>query len=132
MLQYETIPVTPFQQNCSVVWCDETMRGAIIDPGGDLDMLLDGCKQLGVTLEQIWITHAHIDHAGGTSELAERLKLPIIGPHEDDQFWIDCLAQAAASYGFPPSRAFTPTRWLHDGDTVTLGQQTFHAATTKT
>lgn len=92
MLQYETIPVTPFQQNCSVVWCDETMRGAIIDPGGDLDMLLDGCKELGVTLEQIWITHAHIDHAGGTSELAERLKLPIIGPHEDDQFWIDGLA----------------------------------------
>ena len=124
MLQYETIPVTPFQQNCSVVWCDETMRGAIIDPGGDLDMLLDGCKQLGVTLEQIWITHAHIDHAGGTAELAERLKLPIIGPHEDDQFWIDGLPQAAASYGFPPSRAFTPTRWLHDGDTVTLGKHT--------
>ena len=97
MLQYETIPVTPFQQNCSVVWSDETMRGAIIDPGGDLDMLLDGCKQLGVTLQQIWITHAHIDHAGGTAELAERLNLPIIGPHEDDQFWIDGLAQAAAS-----------------------------------
>ena len=107
MLQYETIPVTPFQQNCSVVWCDETMRGASIDPGGDLDMLRDGCKQLGVT-----------------AELAERLKLPIIGPHEDDQFWIDGLAQAAASYGFPPSRAFTPTRWLHDGDTVTLGKHT--------
>ena len=96
MLQYETIPVTPFQQNCSVVWCDETMRGAIIDPGGDLDMLLDGCKQLGVTLEQIWITHAHIDHAGGTAELAERLKLPIIGPHEGDQFWIDGLAPTAS------------------------------------
>ena len=124
MLQYETIPVTPFQQNCSVVWCDETMHGAIIDPGGDLDMLLDGCKQLGVTLEQIWITHAHIDHAGGTAELADRLNLPIIGPHEGDQFWIDGLAQAAASYGFPPSRAFTPTRWLHDGDTVTLGKHT--------
>ena len=124
MLQYETIPVTPFQQNCSVVWCDESMRGAIIDPGGDLDLLLDGCKKLGVTLEQIWITHAHIDHAGGTAELAERLKLPIVGPHEDDQFWIDGLAQAAASYGFPPSCAFTPTRWLHDGDTVTLGQHT--------
>jgi len=124
MLQYETIPVTPFQQNCSVVWCDKSMRGAIIDPGGDLDMLLDGCKQLGVTLEQIWITHAHIDHAGGTAELAERLTLPIVGPHEDDQFWIDGLAQAAANYGFPPSSAFTPTRWLHDGDTVTLGKHT--------
>ncbi len=70
MLQYETVPVTPFQQNCSIVWSDETMKAAIIDPGGDLSILEDACKQLGVTLEQIWITHAHIDHAGGTTDLA--------------------------------------------------------------
>ena len=69
MLQYETVPVTPFQQNCSIVWCDVTMKAAIIDPGGDLPLLEDACKQLGVTLEQIWITHAHIDHAGGTADL---------------------------------------------------------------
>jgi glyoxylase-like metal-dependent hydrolase (beta-lactamase superfamily II) len=100
------------------------MQGAIIDPGGDLELLLGACKQLGVTLEQIWITHAHIDHAGGTADLAEHLKLPIVGPHVGDQFWIDGLAQAAANYGFPPSRAFTPTRWLQDGDTVTLGKHT--------
>jgi glyoxylase-like metal-dependent hydrolase (beta-lactamase superfamily II) len=124
MLQYETVPVTPFQQNCSIVWDDETMQGAIIDPGGDLELLLGACKQLGVTLEQIWITHAHIDHAGGTADLAERLALPIVGPHVGDQFWIDGLAQAAANYGFPASRAFTPTRWLQDGDTVTLGKHT--------
>ena len=73
MLHYQTVPVTPFQQNCSIVWDDQTMRGAIIDPGGDLDVLLDTCQQLGVTLEQIWMTHAHIDHAGGTAELATRL-----------------------------------------------------------
>ena len=124
MLHYETIPVTPFQQNCSIVWCDQSMKAAVIDPGGDLEVLLAAVKSLGLTLEQIWITHAHIDHAGGTAELAERLKLPIVGPHEGDQFWIDGLAQAAASYGFPPSHAFTPTRWLHDGDTVTLGTHT--------
>ena len=121
MLHYETIPVTPFQQNCSVVWEDQGMTAAIIDPGGDLDMLQSACIQLGVTLVQIWITHAHIDHAGGTAELAERLGLPIIGPHPADQFWIDGLQEAAAGYGFPPSRAFTPKRWLSDGDTVSLG-----------
>ena len=126
MLRYETVPVTPFQQNCSIVWCDATKKAAIIDPGGDLDVLLDAVKRLGVTLEQIWITHAHVDHAAGTAELAERLKLPIIGPHEEDQFWIDNLPQAAVMYGFPPARPFQPTRWLHDGDTVTLGEHVLH------
>jgi len=124
MLHYETIPVTPFQQNCSIVWEDAGMTAAIIDPGGDLDMLLGACKQLGVRLVAIWITHAHLDHAGATADLAEILQLPIIGPHPADQFWIDGLADAAASYGFPPARPFTPTRWLADGDTVTLGSHT--------
>ena len=100
------------------------MTAAIIDPGGDLDLLQSACKQLGVRLVAIWITHAHIDHAGGTAELADKLQLPIIGPHPGDQFWIDGLKDAAASYGFPPSRAFTPTRWLADGDTITLGTHT--------
>ncbi|MBK8072604.1 MAG: MBL fold metallo-hydrolase [Ramlibacter sp.] len=126
MLHYQTVPVTPFQQNCSIVWDDQTMRGAIIDPGGDLDVLLDTCQQLGVTLEQIWMTHAHIDHAGGTAELATRLGLPIIGPHPGDQFWIDGLPQQGAMFGFPHSEAFTPTRWLADGDTVTLGAHTLN------
>jgi glyoxylase-like metal-dependent hydrolase (beta-lactamase superfamily II) len=125
MLQYQTIPVTAFQQNCSLVWCDETRQAAIIDPGGDLDLLLDTITQLKVNLEQIWITHGHLDHAGATADLAERLHLPIIGPHPGDQFWIDGLAVAAATYGFAPARAFTPTRWLHDGDTVSLGAYTF-------
>ncbi len=122
MLHYETIPVTPFQQNCSIVWEDAGMTAAIIDPGGDLDMLLGACKQLGVKLVAIWITHAHLDHAGATADLAEVLQLPIIGPHPDDQFWIDGLKEAAESYGFPPARPFKPSRWLADGDTVTLGQ----------
>jgi len=124
MLHYETIPVTPFLQNCSVVWEDEGMTAAIIDPGGDLDLLQSACNQLGVKLVAIWITHAHLDHAGATADLAEQLNLPIIGPHPGDQFWIDGLKEAAQSYGFPPARPFKPTRWLADGDTVTLGAHT--------
>ena len=124
MLHYETIPVTPFQQNCAIVWCDETMSAAIIDPGGDLDLLLSETERLGVKLEQIWLTHAHIDHAGGTAVLAKQLNLPIIGPHEGDQFWIDGLPEQSHRFGFAHADAFTPTRWLHDGDTVQLGHHT--------
>ena len=124
MLHYETVPVTPFQQNCSIVWCDQTQQAAVIDPGGEIEVLLDAVQRLGVTLTQIWITHAHVDHAAATADLAERLGLPIIGPHEEDQFWIDNLPQAATMYDFPPARPFQPTRWLVDGDTVTLGEHT--------
>ncbi|MEY4710634.1 MAG: hypothetical protein RIS88_84 [Pseudomonadota bacterium] len=126
MLNYLTVPVTPFAQNCSLVWDDQTMRAAVIDPGGDLDLLLGEVKRLGLKLEQIWLTHAHIDHAGGTGELARRLGLPIIGPHPGDQFWIDGLPQQSAMFGFAPAEPFAPTRWLHDGDTVTLGAHTLH------
>ena len=124
MLHYQTIPVTPFEQNCSIVWCDETLTAAIIDPGGDLPVLLDAAKQLGVRIEQIWLTHAHIDHAGGTAALARQLSIPIIGPHEGDQFWIDGLPEQSHRFGFAHAEAFTPTRWLHDGDTVQLGTHT--------
>ncbi|MBA4254893.1 MAG: hypothetical protein C0445_03365 [Polaromonas sp.] len=124
MLQYHTIPVTAFAQNCSLVWCDQTLEAAVIDPGGDLDKVLAEVERRGLTLKQIWLTHAHIDHAGGTGELARRLGLPIVGPHPADQFWIDGLPQQSRMFGFPPAEMFTPTRWLHDGDTVTLGQST--------
>ena len=124
MLHYETVPVTPFQQNCSIVWCDQTHQAAVIDPGGDLEVLLTTVQRLGVQLTQIWITHAHVDHAAATAELAQRFALPIIGPHIEEQFWIDNLPEAAAMYGFPPAQPFTPTRWLQDGDTVTLGEHT--------
>ncbi|RYF77913.1 MAG: MBL fold metallo-hydrolase [Comamonadaceae bacterium] len=124
MLRYQTVPVTPFQQNCSLVWCEATKKAAVIDPGGELERLIATAKALDVTLEQIWLTHAHIDHAGGTGELARRLALPIVGPHPGDQFWIDGLPQQSVMFGFPPAEPFTPTRWLHDGDTVTLGDET--------
>ncbi len=126
MLHYRTLPVTAFQQNSSIVWCDETMDAAVIDPGGDLDALVAEVQRQGLQLKAIWLTHAHIDHAGGTGELAERLSLPIIGPHTGDQYWIDALPQQSIMFGFPPARQFTPTRWLQDGDTVTIGRETLH------
>jgi glyoxylase-like metal-dependent hydrolase (beta-lactamase superfamily II) len=124
MLRYHTVPVTPFQQNCSIVWCDQTMAAAVIDPGGELDRLRAEVKRLGVNLEAIWLTHAHIDHAGGAGQWAREDGLPIVGPHEGDRFWIDGLAQQSKMFGFPPAERFEPTRWLHDGDTLQLGRST--------
>ncbi len=124
MLRYLTIPVTAFAQNCSLVWDDVSLQAAVIDPGGDLERVLAEAPRLGLKLEQIWLTHAHIDHAGGTGELAQRLGLPIIGPHPGDQFWIDALPQQSLMFGFPQAQAFAPTRWLQDGDTVQIGAHT--------
>jgi len=122
MLRYQIVPVTPYQQNCSIVWCDQTMEGAVIDPGGDLPQILAQVKRLGVNLKQILLTHAHIDHAGGTAQLARELALPIVGPHEGDRFWIDGLPKQAAMFGFPGVESFEPTRWLQDGDEVEVGR----------
>jgi glyoxylase-like metal-dependent hydrolase (beta-lactamase superfamily II) len=124
MLRYQTLPVTPFQQNCSIVWCDRTMEAAVIDPGGELPRLRDAAARLGVTLKAIWLTHAHIDHAGGAGRLAREDSLPIVGPHPDDQFWIDGLLQQSRMFGFAPAEPFVPTRWLADGDTVSIGDCT--------
>ena len=124
MLRYHTVPVTAFQQNCSIVWCDQTLAAAVIDPGGDLPELLAEVDRRGLRLEQIWLTHAHIDHAGGTGTLARERGLPIVGPHPGDQFWIDGLAQQSRMFGFPPAEPFVPTRWLADGDSVQIGQST--------
>ncbi len=124
MFQYLTVPVTDFAQNCSIVWCDATHKAAIIDPGGDLPRLLSEVDRLGLTLEQIWVTHAHIDHAGAVATLAAQRGLPIIGPHPGDQFWIDGLPMQGRSYGFPDAKSFVPTRWLQDGDTVSIGHCT--------
>lgn len=121
-LRYQTIPVTPFQQNCSIVWCDATREAVVIDPGGDLPRIEAAMRKLELDFREIWLTHCHIDHAGGTAELARRHDVPIIGPHPGDQFWIDGLAEQARRFGFPPAEAFVPTRWLQDGDTVQVGQ----------
>jgi hydroxyacylglutathione hydrolase len=120
-LRATVIPVTLFAQNCSVVWDDATGRGAVIDPGGDLDRVLAAADEEGVTLEKILLTHAHIDHAGATAELARLRGLPIEGPHPGDRFWIEQLPQQGAMFGLGKSESFEPTRWLGHGDVVTVG-----------
>jgi len=124
-MEYEIIPVTGFQQNCTLVWCSKTKEAAVIDPGGDQDKILARVDALQLTLTQIWLTHGHIDHAGATGDLAEKLDLPIIGPQKKDAFWIEALAQQSQMFGFPAAKPFTPNRWLEDGDTVCVGEQVF-------
>ncbi|NCS66145.1 MAG: hypothetical protein COS39_02625 [Hydrogenophilales bacterium CG03_land_8_20_14_0_80_62_28] len=119
------IPVTPFQQNCSLVWCQATRRAALIDPGGEPERLLAAVEQRGLTLERLLLTHGHLDHVGAAGVLAARLNIPIEGPNRDDAFLLDALPQQSALYGFPHIEAFHPGRWLVDGDTVTIGKVTF-------
>ncbi len=118
-------PVTPLQQNCTIVWCSKTRKAAIIDPGGEIPRLMAALAQHDLTLEKIWITHGHLDHAGGTARLKELTGVPIEGPHPDDAFWIDEITSSGQKYGMPEARSFTPDRWLADGDVVTLGETEF-------
>ena len=122
-LRAAIIPVTPLQQNSTLLWCTETMRGAFTDPGGDLDRLKAAAQQHGVTIEKLLITHGHIDHCGQAGALAKELGVPIEGPHEADRFWISRLEDDGRSYGID-GRIFEPDRWLVDGDTVTVGNLT--------
>ncbi|BEV72541.1 MBL fold metallo-hydrolase [Paludibacterium sp. THUN1379] len=123
-LHYHVIPVTPFAQNCSILWCDETQRAAVVDAGGDLERILDFTRAKGLTIEKLLLTHGHIDHAGAAAELARQLGVDIEGPQADDAFWLDQLPQQGQSFGFPHSAALTPQRWLNQGDSVTVGKQT--------
>jgi hydroxyacylglutathione hydrolase len=122
-LKAAILPVTPLQQNCCLIWCTETMRGAFTDPGGDLPMLKAAAKQHGVTVEKILLTHGHLDHCGQAGILAKELAVPIEGPHEEDQFWISKLEDDGRSYNMH-TEIFEPDRWLVNGDTVTVGNLT--------
>ena len=124
MLRYKIVPVTPFEQNCSLLWCDVTHKAAVVDPGGDVERIAAAVAQLGVEVEKILLTHGHIDHAGGTAALARQLAVPIEGPEREESFWIEALPQQSKMFGFPQVETFTPDRWLSDGDTVTVGQET--------
>ncbi len=126
MLRYQIIPVTPFAQNACLVWDDATGDAVLTDPGGEADRLLDAAAAQGVRLQAVWLTHAHIDHAGAAAEVARRAGVPIIGPHVGDQYWIDALVRQSAMFGFPAVETFTPDRWLHDGDRLQLGSLEFH------
>ena len=123
-LRAAILPVTPLQQNCSLIWCTKTMRGAFVDPGGDLPKLRDAVERAGVTIEKILVTHGHIDHCGSAGIFARELGVTIEGPHEEDRFWIARLAEDGRNYGVT-GESFEPDRWLVDGDTVTLGELTF-------
>lgn len=118
------VPVTPFQQNCSVIWNEDTKIGAVVDPGGDVDVILKFIAQEQVTVEKIILTHGHIDHAGGAAELRDKLKVPIEGPHTEDDFLLKALPESGAQYGYE-ARAVTPDRWLKEGDKVTVGALEF-------
>ncbi len=122
-LKAAIVPVTPLQQNCTLIWCTETMLGAFSDPGGDLPQLKAAAAQHGVTIEKILITHGHLDHCGQAGILAAELGVPIEGPHEDDRFWIAQLGDDGRKWGME-AQTFEPDRWLVQGDTVTVGNLT--------
>lgn len=124
-MNYETVLVTPFMQNCRIIHCPVTRDAAIVDPGGDVERILAVVDRLGVVPRQIWITHAHIDHVGGVSALQQTLKVPVIGSHYDDQPLLDGLEQSAAMFGLPAPERYVPTQWLSDGDWLTLGNMRF-------
>ena len=118
------IPVTAYQQNCSIVWCPETKKGALIDPGGDLDKLQKAVEQKEIEIEKILLTHAHIDHAGAAADASDLYDAPIIGPHEGEQMLIDMMDMQSQMSGIP-AKKFTPDQWLKGGDTVTVGNLHF-------
>ena len=123
-MRYAIVPVTPFEQNCSLFWCEETLEGVVVDPGGDLDRILQVVEREGFRLVKILVTHGHIDHAGAVAVLADRLELPIEGPQQEDRFWIENLSGQSRMFGVPDARSFEPARWLEDGDTVKFGKVT--------
>lgn len=120
-MKFSILPVTPFQQNCSIAVCEKTGRAAVVDPGGDLDRILGAVKQLDVTVEKILVTHGHLDHCAGTAALARKLEVPVEGPQREDDFWIQQLPAQSQRHGFEHAELFQPDRWLEDGDTVTVG-----------
>ncbi|WDE13784.1 MBL fold metallo-hydrolase [Thalassomonas haliotis] len=121
MLQYQIIPVTPFQQNCTIFWCDETMQAAVVDPGGDIDKLIAFIGEKKLTLAKVLLTHAHIDHAGATQAMVDHFGVKIEGPHSEDQFWIDLIPEQKQRFGFTHAEAFQTDRWLEQGDKVHFG-----------
>jgi len=123
MLQFQIIPVTLFEQNCTLFWCDETKQAAVVDPGGDIEKIISAIETQGLTLAKILITHAHIDHAGATNALANHYRVDIEGPHQEDQFWIDLIEEQKQRFGgsFSYAEKFTSTRFLEQGDSVAFG-----------
>ncbi len=121
-MRYKIVPVTPFEQNCTIFWCETTRQAAVIDPGGDIERIRAALSEDDLTLALILVTHGHLDHVGGVGALAAATGAPIEGPHEDDLFWIEGMAQQGRMFGFGEARPFAPARWLKDGDAVRFGE----------
>lgn len=120
-MKYKIIPVTAYQQNCSLIWCEKTNKAALIDPGGDVDVLLAEVDELGLQLEMVLLTHGHLDHVGGAKQISEKLDVSVIGPHQADAFWLQSLPKQAEMFGFAHVDAFESDQWLNQGDQIELG-----------
>ena len=121
MFQYQIIPVTDFQENCSIIWCDETNEAAFIDPGGEPELLKKAVEKLGVNIKKILLTHGHLDHVGVAAELAKHYDVKIIGPSQEDEFLFTALPQQSMQFGFPFTESFLPDRWLKENDKIQIG-----------
>ncbi|PCI65558.1 MAG: hypothetical protein COB38_11050 [Gammaproteobacteria bacterium] len=122
-LRVEVVTVTPFKQNCSVIWCSETLEGAVVDPGGDIEKISAKIKQHRINITQILLTHGHLDHAGGAAKLSRELKLPIVGPQKEDEFWLLGIEKQGANYGFDGAENCQPTQWLEGGESIKVGNE---------
>ena len=124
-MKFQIIPVTPFQQNCTLMWDENTNKASVVDPGGDIERISDAIKQHGLTLEKVLVTHGHLDHCGGARKLADLYNVPIEGPNKADDWLLEQLgSEQTRMWGLPPGQPFTPDRWLEQGDEVTVGNET--------
>ncbi len=123
--QIQVVPVTQFQQNCSLVWSQATMRGTVVDPGGDVPLIQEAIAKAGITVERILLTHGHLDHAGGAADLKAALGVEVVGPHEADAPLLARIAEQGRAYGMDDLKSVTPDRYLHEGDTVEIAGATF-------
>ncbi|MEY8710819.1 hypothetical protein A9B99_13240 [Mangrovibacter phragmitis] len=121
-MNYHIIPVTAFAQNCSLIWCEETHEAALVDPGGDAQVIIDNVTRQGVSVTKILLTHGHLDHVGAAAELAAHYNVPVIGPQQEDTFWLEGLPAQSRMFGLEDCQPLTPDQWLEEGETVTVGQ----------
>lgn len=124
-LQMKIIPVTAFLQNAALLWDDESREAVLTDTGGEAKLLLAEVDRLQLKLQAIWLTHGHLDHVSGVNDITDQIKLPVFGPHQNDNYWLEALPEMTANYGFPISQPFTPSRWLQEGDELKVGQYVF-------